>query len=250
MRTPEEFAAGHLPGFCSAPGGQLVQETDHVVPVRGARIVLCDDDGVRANMSASWLAQMGWDVHVLDGLQPEHFSQAGHPLPPLPPLPPAPTCESTTPQQLRQWLQDNAAHRNTTRVLDFSSSAHYVNEHIPGARFVLRSQLAQVLLQMPDAARYVLTCGSGVLATYAAGDAQQLTDKPVLVLAGGNAAWIAAGLPAESGEVDLASPRIDRYRRPYEGTDNQAAAMQAYLDWEYGLVAQLAVDASHGFFVI
>ena len=40
VRTPEEYAAGHLPGFASAPGGQLVQETDLRAPVRGARIVL------------------------------------------------------------------------------------------------------------------------------------------------------------------------------------------------------------------
>jgi len=26
--------------------------------------------------------------------------------------------------------------------------------------------------------------------------------------------------------------------------------MQAYLDWEYGLVAQLERDGTHGFFVI
>ena len=44
--------------------------------------------------------------------------------------------------------------------------------------------------------------------------------------------------------------REGRYRRPYEGTDNQAAAMQAYLDWEYGLVDQLERDGTHGFFVI
>jgi hypothetical protein len=56
-----------LPGFASAPGGQLVQETDHTAAVRGARIVLADDDGVRASMSASWLAQMGWEVYVLEG---------------------------------------------------------------------------------------------------------------------------------------------------------------------------------------
>ena len=31
----------------------------------------------------------------------------------------------------------------------------------------------------------------------------------------------------------------DRYRRPYEGTDAPPRAMQAYLDWEFGLVAQL-----------
>ncbi|MFJ2986773.1 rhodanese homology domain-containing protein [Collimonas sp. NPDC087041] len=247
VRTPEEYAAGHLPGFSSAPGGQLVQETDHIAPVRGARIVLADDDGVRANMSASWLAQMGWDVYVLDGLQQTDFSASGNPPPQLPPTSPY---ESVTPQQLAQWLQDNASGNDNTVLLDFTSSANYVKQHIPGARFALRSQLAQALQQTPAATRYVLTCGSSLLAGYAAGDAQQLTDKPVFVLAGGTAAWIAAGLPLESGETALASPRIDRYQRPYEGTDNPVAAMQAYLDWEYGLVAQLATDGSHGFFVI
>jgi hypothetical protein len=54
----------------------------------------------------------------------------------------------------------------------------------------------------------------------------------------------------EQGEARLASPRIDRYRRPYEGTDAPQAAMQAYLDWEYGLVAQLARDGTNSFRVI
>jgi rhodanese-related sulfurtransferase len=243
VRTPEEYAAGHLPGFSSAPGGQLVQETDHVAPVRGARIALADDDGVRANMTASWLAQMGWEVHVLDGLQPQHFGESGHPAQLLPPAPPY---EPVTPPQLSQWLQDGA----DTVLLDFTGSANYVKQHIPGACFALRSQLAQVLQQTAGAERYVLTCGSSLLAGYAAGDVQLLSDKPVFVLKGGTAAWIAAGLPLESGETALASPRIDRYRRPYEGTDNPVAAMQAYLDWEYGLVAQLAADGSHGFFVV
>ena len=247
VRTPEEYAAAHVSGFISAPGGQLVQETDHVAPVRGARIVLCDDDGVRANMSASWLGQMGWDVYVLDGLNHENFTENGTPLPQLPPVP---VYESTTPQQLAQWLQETVDHSDFTMLFDFTSSANYVKQHIPGAGFVLRSQLAQAVLQTPEATRYVLTCDSSLLAGYAAGDLQQLTDKPVLVLAGGNAAWIAAGFPLETGEENLVSPRIDRYRRPYEGTDNKAAAMQAYLDWEYGLVAQLAADDSHGFFVI
>jgi rhodanese-related sulfurtransferase len=67
VRSPEEYRAGHLPDFRSAPGGQLVQETDMAAPVRGARIVLADDVGPRADMTASWLAQMAWDVYVLDG---------------------------------------------------------------------------------------------------------------------------------------------------------------------------------------
>jgi len=129
VRQPEQFVAGHLPGFRSAPGGQLVQETDHFAPVRGARIVLADELLVRADMTASWLAQMGWEVFVLaDG---------------------------------------------------------YEN------------------------------------ATKSGGD----------------------GAPEPRGPEG-------RYKRPYEGTENKAAAMQAYLDWEFGLVAQLERDGSHGFFVI
>lgn len=64
------------------------------------------------------------------------------------------------------------------------------------------------------------------------------------------AAWAAMGHATEHGETRLASPRIDRYRRPYEGTNNPREAMQGYLDWEYGLVAQLGRDGTHGFSVL
>jgi rhodanese-related sulfurtransferase len=67
VRASEDFIAGHLPGFRHYPGGQLVQQIDMAAPVRGARILLTDDMGVRADMTASWLAQMGWEIHVLDG---------------------------------------------------------------------------------------------------------------------------------------------------------------------------------------
>ena len=129
VRDAEEFAAGHLPGFRHYPGGQLVQETDMAAPVRGARIVLADDKGVRADMTASWLAQMGWEVYVLEG---------GY---------------------------DGALEIGPPRVLPRPDPAH-------------------------------------------------------------------------------------RYRRPYEGTDIAEKAMQAYLDWEYGLVEQLRRDGTHGFYVI
>ena len=66
VRSEEEYSAGHLPGFRHYPGGQLVQEIDMAAPVRGARIVLTDDRSVRADMTASWLAQIGWETCVLD----------------------------------------------------------------------------------------------------------------------------------------------------------------------------------------
>jgi rhodanese-related sulfurtransferase len=129
VRDGEEYAAGHIPGFRHYPGGQLVQEIDMAAPVRGARILLTDNRGIRADMTASWLAQMGWEAYVLDG--------------------------------------------GYDRALDATPPE---------------------VLPKPDPAH--------------------------------------------------------RYRRPYEGTDVDAKAMQAYLDWEFGLVEQLRRDATHGFFVI
>ncbi len=70
------------------------------------------------------------------------------------------------------------------------------------------------------------------------------------VLRGGTTAWKAAKLPVESEQHSWLSPQIDVYKRPYEGTDNAPAAMQAYLDWEAQLVAQLANDGVSRFRVV
>ncbi len=65
VRSPQEYAAGHVPGMKHIAGGQLVQETDRHAATWGARVVLVDDDGVRATMTAHWMQQMGGDVAVL-----------------------------------------------------------------------------------------------------------------------------------------------------------------------------------------
>ena len=244
VRTPEEFAAGRLPEFRSVPGGQLVQETDMVAPVRGARIVLTDTDGVRANMSASWLAQMNWEVHVLDGVSAGDFKLKE---PPPCSLPPLPDVAVVTPGELSQWLH---AERDVV-VLDFSRAAQHAQGHIPGAWWVIRSDLAAALAKLPPASCYVLSSDhGGLLARFACADVRRLVDARVLWLEGGNEAWFLGGLAKEPGLRRLASPLIDRYRRPYEGTDNPREAMQAYLDWEFGLVEQLGQDGTHGFKVL
>ena len=61
VRTPAEFAAGHLSGSRNAPGGQLVQATDEYAATRNARLILVDDNGVRATMTASLVTPIGVD---------------------------------------------------------------------------------------------------------------------------------------------------------------------------------------------
>ncbi|PCF95535.1 rhodanese-related sulfurtransferase [Vreelandella nigrificans] len=242
VRTPDEFTAGHFPGAFSAPGGQLVQETDHHAAVRGARVVLVDDDGVRANMTASWLAQMGWEVYVLEGVELSHFTESGDEKRRYPPVQSA---DVVTAESLATLLGEGGV-----AVFDLTTYQRYQKGHIPSAKWVLRTDLVSQVKALPQHQVIVLTCGSDRLARYAWQElAQQLPHK-VVVLKGGNAAWRKAGLSEEAGSGDALSPLIDRYRRPYEGTDNPKEAMQAYLDWEFGLVAQLEKDGTHGFQVI
>jgi len=100
------------------------------------------------------------------------------------------------------------------------------------------------------AGRLVLTSCDGALAHYAAADLADVSDRAIAVLTGGTQAWKAAGLPLECGVQHSVEEVDDVYKRPYEGTDNATVAMQAYLDWEFGLVEQLARDGTHGFRVL
>jgi rhodanese-related sulfurtransferase len=256
VRTPQEYAAGHLPGFRSAPGGQLVQETDWYAPVRGALLVLADDGGGRAAMTGSWLAQMGWDVIVAAGAPGSLADDAGRPAraPWRPARPPAPAVPVTVPSVLAGWLRAGEA-----VVIDLETSKRFRAGHIPEAAWALRADLTDLELagRLGRPRRVVLTSSDGYLAAWAAADLGGGPTRPsgppatgVFALAGGTQGWERSGLPLASGGGRLLSPADDVYRRPYEGTDVGPAAMQAYLDWEYGLVAQLGRDGTHGFRVL
>jgi rhodanese-related sulfurtransferase len=239
VRTKEEYETGHLAGFLSAPGGQLVQETDWYAPVRGALIILADDGAGRAAMTASWLAQMGWDTAVAGA------AQAG---PTGPGRPPAPDVPLATPAAAADWLRAGQA-----AVVDVDTSRRFRAGHVPAAAWALRADLPrpELLDRLGRPDRLVLTSSDGYLAAWATADLNaNAAPTRVLALDGGTDAWARSGRLMESGPGEMLSPALDVYRRPYEGTDIDPAVMQAYLDWEYGLVGQLGRDGTHGFWVL
>lgn len=246
VRTPEEYAEGHLPYSRSAPGGQLVQSTDFYVGTRNARIVLVDGDGVRATMTASWLRQLGWDeVYVLaDALDGRLLETGDEPAAPLVDPPDVP---SIAPAALNDLLAKEGA-----VVVDLDTSLKYRAGHIPGAWFAIRARLAESVAKLPPEGIVVAAAPDENHARFAAAEIARLTGRETRVLDGGTAAWRAAGLPVETGQERWADQPDDIWYKPYDNKagDNRPSveqAMRNYLSWEVALVAQIERDGDAKF---
>jgi rhodanese-related sulfurtransferase len=244
VRDPSEYAQGHLKGFRHAAGGQLVQATDQYVGARHATIVLHDNDGVRATMTAHWLLQMDWKkTYVLDHKPAaSELTTDAEPRFPKNFVMPKPATVSAA--------ELNAALK-TTLVIDLDTSLRYRDGHVPGAWFAVRAGLAtsipEMLKQQAGATRIVLVSPDGEIAALAAEEAAG--KLPVATLAGGMKAWRDAKLPVETGHTRMADPPTDVWYRPYDFKQDVEAAMRQYLDWEVDLVPQVKRDGDATFSV-
>lgn len=242
VRDPAEFAAGHLLGSRSAPGGQLVQATDQWVAVRGARIVLVDDTGVRARMTGGWLRQLGgWEVHVLvDGLQGR--LEQGSAAPEVPEAAAIRT-PHVTPAELAVLAGEGAA-----QVVDLARSVDFRAGHVPGALWGIRTRLARLADRLTGDRQIVVAAPVEAQARLAAAELQGFAKAPVKILAGGTRAWADAGFPLAADRHDPADEDCaDFYLRPYDRNSGVEEAMREYLSWEIDLVHEVAKDGDAPF---
>lgn len=239
VRTPDEFAAGHLPGSISTPGGQLVQAIDRWVGTRGARIVLIDDKRVRAIMTAQWLMQIGWDAVVLDKPFDGHTLAKGDATAAAPPRPDVMRLATA---EAAHWLAEGAA------AVFIGPSARYREAHPEDAVWAIRPRLDRLPAGVLGASRIVIFAEDEAEGRLAAADLEEIAKRPVALLHGGVEAWHATGQPfAASPDNPPDGERIDTvfWNRNRHGGDSEA--MQAYLRWELDLPAEIAKDGLSGF---
>jgi rhodanese-related sulfurtransferase len=229
VRSHEEYAAGHMPGAGHAPGGQLVQATDQWVGVRGARIVLSDDTGLRAATTAYWLRGMGHDAIVLGvdvtglpGLVPG-ASVARAPAPGLPRLPPATALRLV---------------REGATLIDVGPGMSYRKGHLAGARWGTRARLDR--LGLPSASTVVLVAPEPETAELAAQDLAELGVRVAGLAIASEEAWRAAGAEiVATPSVPSKDECIDYLFFVHDRHDGNLDAARGYLAWEVGLLAQM-----------
>jgi rhodanese-related sulfurtransferase len=239
VRTPEEFAAGSLPGAQHTPGGQLIQATDQYIGVRHARIVLFDSDGVRAPIVASWLRQLGHDAYVL----PDAFA-SGVSLPVQ-----APAVQTTLASIDVPTLADALAQQRV-QVIDLRPSQSYRKAHVPGSQWAIRPRLANLRDLHADRDIVLVADESGVAELFVADwrRRQPHDTRSFRLLAGGLSAWTSAG-EAVSSTPDMPPDEacIDYLFFVHDRHDGNKAAARQYLAWETGLLAQLDADERSAF---
>jgi rhodanese-related sulfurtransferase len=227
VRTAEEHAAAALPGFRHAPGGQLVQATDQWVGVMGARLVLADDELVRAPVVAGWLRQLGHEACVLDGglgaaatlTWPQPFK------PPAPPAPPAITAHEVV----------LALGNDSVQVIDLRPAMTFRQGHIAQALWSIRLRIAAAAKR--GSQMTVLVADEPDVAALAALDLREAGITDIRLLADGLMAWRDAGLsivatpdhPADADCIDFLFFAHDRH-------EGNAEAARQYLAWETGLL--------------
>jgi rhodanese-related sulfurtransferase len=230
IRSDDEYAADGLAHTIHAPGGQLVQATDQWIGVRGARVVLADNELVRAPVIAAWLRQQGHEAYILDGgvaAARELETRRPAPSAQAKPLP------TITPAELGALMD-----AGDVAVVDLRASAAYRDGHIRDAVWSIRPRLA--MLDLDAAAIVVLIAdepGVAALATIDLGEAG-VTD--IRRLAGGVDDWHQASLPiVATPDLPADADRIDFLFFTHRRLVGDAEHSRQYLAWEIGLVDQI-----------
>jgi rhodanese-related sulfurtransferase len=230
IRDDKEFAAEGLPGMIHAPGGQLVQATDHWIGVRGARVVLADSELVRAPVIAAWLRQLGHEAYVLvGGIDAVRRLEEGLPARSI---------------QLRQLPEISAGElkalidADAVQLVDLRPSMAYREAHVHGSVWSIRPRLAA--LGLDPSSPVVLISDEPGVAQLAAIDLAETGIDNVRRLDGNVDRWREAALPIiATPDLPADAECVDFLFFTHRRLVGDPKHSRQYLKWEIGLVDQL-----------
>jgi len=184
VRSPAEFAAGHIPGAVSVPlrGGQFQNRVGLVVSAEVPLILVTESD-TEAEQAVQALAVIGYDRvagYLAGGM--DAWEKQGYDSVSLPVL------------TVRE-LWERMSHEPLLQVLDVREESEWAAGHIAGAVHLPFYRLARKDPPVEPGRPVAVICGSGTRSAIAASLLQARGWERLFNVSGGMTAWRAAGLP-------------------------------------------------------
>ena len=230
VREAGEYNSTHIPNSSLIPRRDLESQLSVAVPVKQARVVLCDDDGRRANLAARTLERMGYtNVSVLDGgiarwsiqkyptewgsnVISKDFGEKMEVVHHVPEI------EAT---ELHQRLERG----DKLAILDTRTPEEYQSVCIPGGRSVPGGELAlritDITRELDPDTTVIVNCAGRTRSVIGTRILQRMGLNNVYALKNGTSGWLLAGYELETGANRLELP---------EPSPEGLAAAEAYAD--------------------
>ena len=218
VREPGEYNSAHIAGSSSVPRKQMEFQIPSLVPFKGVHVIVCDDDGRRANFAAAILEGMGytrvsvlagginrwttegflteWGTNVISKDFGEKVEVVHH-------------VQVMEPDELQARIERG----ENLVILDSRTPEEHNRSTIPGSRSVPGGELAlriPEILKDPDAT-VVVHCAGRTRSIVGARALQRMGVRNVYDLKNGTMGWLMAGFQLETGSdrLDLPQPSPD-----------------------------------------
>src|SRR6266852_2593763 len=228
VREAGEYNSSHIPGASPIARRQLEFLMPHAVPFEGTHVVLCDDDGRRAQLAAATVERMGYrHASVLDGginrWVTEGFSTEWGSNVPSKDFGEKVEAVSHVPEIEAKELAERLRKGDKFVILDSRTPEEFRRFCIPGGRNVPGGELAlritDIVKDLDRDTTVIVNCAGRTRSIIGARVLQRMGIPRVYGLKNGTSGWVLAGHQLETG--------ADRVQLPEPSAAGVAAA-EAY----------------------
>jgi rhodanese-related sulfurtransferase len=228
VREAGEYNSTHIPGASLISRRQLEFLMPHAVPYRGTHVIVCDDDGRRAQLASTTLERLGYSrVSVLEG-GINRWATYDYPTEWGMNVPSKDFGEKVevvhhVPELTATELHERMARGEKLVILDTRTPEEYQRFCIPGGRSVPGGELAlritDLTKNLEQDTTIVVNCAGRTRSIIGTRVLQRMGLKNVYGLKNGTSGWVLAGLQLETGANRLELP---------EPSSEGVAAAEAY----------------------
>ena len=221
VRESGEYNSSHIPGAALIPRRRIEYIIDDSVPAKGVRVVVCDDDGRRAQLAAATLERLGYtNVSALDG-GVNRWSARDYPTEWGVNVPSKDFGEMLevvhhVPEISAEDLHERIERGDKLVILDTRTPEEYQRFAIPGGRSMPGGELAlritDITKDLDEDTTVILNC-AGRTRSITGTRVLQRMGVEALGLKNGTSGWLLAGYELENGADRVDLPEVSEEGR-------------------------------------